>query len=188
MTRDLRDPRMMSTEPYVRLLDGAVTTAALVHGTIVTTLPTTGFAYARGEMAKLFFGGTATAGTSAKYMVNLYYAVSQEDRSGNSSAAYCYIPQVVAKGTLLAGTATYGAYGTSMGATSNFLVDSITDTAAFNGTQVVNPTNGFTAFIEVPMQGAVGLEVKVEGVTTGMMKTIDAFLQFGPAPRRTHID
>jgi len=164
------------------LTASAETAAFGVTNAPVGTLPTTGFAYTNQyRSAKLFFGASSFGGVanaSGAYSVYGYHAVGTSP-TGDASGNYMFMPQLLAQGSLLTGSATFGTSATVYGltaASTDLIVDSITDTADLPGTYVQTSSLDVTAYIEFPLQGCIGIEVTTKcELTTGAMTSVSAF-------------
>jgi len=170
----------MSKQPFIKCAAAITTTADLAPVTTpVGTLPTTSFVYSHQyRSAKLFFGSGGSADTSAKFQVHGYHPVATS-QAGDSSGNVMFLPQLIARGTLLAGSATFGASATVYGlmaASGDTIVDSITDTADYPGTYIQGSSLDVTAYIEFPLQGCLGFALQFRCATTAnAMTSVSAF-------------
>ena len=162
VTKNMRKP------PFNLLIDGATSGTALAMPVATETAPTTGYKDIQGkDTARLMFGGTGTANTSAAYYIVLWYHYGD-------SAGDCLIPVKVADGLLTLGAGTYGTGGTAIGTATNKWVDSITDTLDLDIVSISSPAGDGIAVVEVDLSGAVAIEVEID---IAAATTIDVLLQ-----------
>ena len=162
------------------LTDGSADTTPLADPTPTNTRPavatgatgTDGVAYCGGcEVMRLMFGGTRTSGDNET--IN-YQVIGWQQVMGPDGEAW--MPELLAGGVATLGADVYAA--TDMGAGTEYIADTITDTVDRKGNVVYTPENDTRAVIDIPLRGAEYVEVEVD---RGTAATIDAWAMFASA-------
>jgi len=159
------------------LTDGSADTTPLADPTPTNTRPavatgatgTDGVAYCGGcEVMRLMFGGTRTSGDNET--IN-YQVIGWQQVMGPDGEAW--MPELLAGGVATLGADVYAA--TDMGAGTEYIADTITDTVDRKGNVVYTPENDTRAVIDIPLRGAEYVEVEVD---RGTAATIDVWAMF----------
>lgn len=133
-----------------------------------TAIPVEDFAAVR-----LMFGGAGADDTDFGYRVVLWYYVAQE------GADNAYIPLVVAQGVATLGATRYTV--AQLGAAGNKFADTITETSGRSGSIVTSLADGTTAWLEIDLRNAVGIQVDLDldGGSAVAVGSMDVLMQFG---------
>ena len=150
------------------IIDGSTDTGALADPTASNTAPTGGVRWVENHQAARFvFGGSNADNETVNYQVILWRLAT----SGENDA---FVPEVIAKGAYTLGADVYAA--TNIGAGTEFWADTITDTINSPGVYIISPEDDTRAILEVPLKGAVYVEVITD---LGTAATADVFMQLG---------
>ncbi len=172
LTNPIGVPRA-SMNRFALFIDGSVATAALADPTPTNTRPTTRAIDVQNHSAvRLMFGGTTNANEFVNYQVIGWKWL--ESGHGTTAEADAWMPEVLANGVATLGTDVYVA--TNIGAGTELIADTITDTIFMPGTAIYSPADDTRAVIEIPTRGAMVITIDVD---RGDNDTTDVFLQFG---------
>ncbi len=164
---------IVSMNRFSLFIDGSVATAALTDPTPTNTKPTTRATEVSNYSAvRLMFGGTTNANEFINYQVIGWKWL--ESGHGSEDEADAWMPEVLANGVATLGTDVYAA--TNIGAGTELIADTITDTIFMPGTSIYSPADDTRAVIEIPTRGAMVLTIDVD---RGDNDTTDVFLQLG---------
>lgn len=166
-----------SKEDLTMLIDSTTSVAALTDPVIaLAALPTTGcMPTGDAQCAKVTFGGTNAENEDYTYQVALFRYAGGID----GVAATPYLPDVVARGTVTLGAATY----TDATAT-HYLADTITnDLPAHPGVRVHSPGGDEVASIVIDVNNAAGLWAQVDcNAGSEACASADVMVQLGESP------
>ena len=157
------------------LTDGSADNSALADPTPTNTRPTVatgetgtdGVAYCGGcEVVRLMFGGSDADGETINYQVIGWQQVMGPDGEA-------WMPELLAGGVATLGADVYAA--TDMGAGTEYIADTITDTVDRKGNVLYSPANDTRAVIDIPLRGSQYVQVEVD---RGTAATIDVWAMF----------
>ena len=174
--KELTDPMGVpraSMNKFDLFIDGNVNDVAFGDPTPTNTRPTTRAIDIQAHSAvRLMFGGTTNADEFVNYQVIGWKWL--ESGNGTAAVADAWMPEVLASGVATLGTDVYAA--TNIGAGTELIADTITDTIFMPGTSIYSPADNTRAIIEVPTHGAMVITIDVD---RGDNDTTDVFLQLG---------
>lgn len=125
------------------------------------------------ECGLFMFGGTVTDGNQFNYKVHRAYQIQ-------IGTAVTWLSTEAAAGIVTFGDEPYTAGGAALGATGNLLADTITETMASQGVNVISGAANNPAMLCVEYVGATALIVEVDRTTAA---TIDVWAAPSDAPR-----
>ncbi len=164
----------VSMSKFDLFIDGSTATAALIDPTPTNTRPTTRAMSVDNRSAlRVMFGGTNAANEVINYQIIAWKWIEISASLGGS-AVDAYWPEVIAKGVATLGADVYAA--TNIGAGTEFIADTITDTIGMPGTSIYSPVDDTRAVMEVPTRGALLITIDTDLDTAA---AADVFVQLG---------
>lgn len=151
------------------ILDGSAATAALSHPAPTTVIGDDWVNTDRERLARIFVGGVGADNVTVDYQIVLWYC-----HVGTGSAKV-YVPVVIASGRYTLSGLTYGANAAPLGATTNRLADTITETYGYDGTLIHSPQNDRLAWMEILLRNAHYIQIETDVVTA---TSADVMMQF----------